>query len=75
MCLAFGEDINEQPFRICDRIDRLGRYALRKMVVTKVSRQRRSKKGIPKGWGRNLLRGEHTLLGRRREAEDEWADV
>lgn len=75
VCLAFGEDLNEQLFGICDRIDRLNRYALRKLVVTEVSRQQRRKKGIPKGWGRNLLRGDHTLLGRRREAEDEWADV
>jgi hypothetical protein len=75
VCLAFGEDINKQLFGICDRIDRLNRYALRKMVVAEVSRQQRRKKGIPKGWGRNLLRGESTLLGRRREAEDEWADV
>ncbi|KAI2479344.1 hypothetical protein Ptr902_09555 [Pyrenophora tritici-repentis] len=76
VCLAFGEDINEQPFGICDRIDRLNRNALRKMVVAEVSRQQRRKRGIPKGWGRNLLRGKHKLLGRRRrQADDEWADV
>jgi len=74
-CLAFGEDINEQLFGICDRIDRLNRSALRKMVVTEVGRQQRRKRGIPKGWGRNLLRRERRLLGRRREADDEWADV
>lgn len=70
VCLAFGEDINEQLFGICDRIDRLNRNALRKMVVAEVSRQRRRKKGISKGVGRKLLRGEHRLLGRRREVED-----
>lgn len=75
VCSEFGEDINEQLFRLCDRIERLNRYALRKMVVAEVSRQQKRKKAVPKGWGRNLLMGERTLLGRRREAEDEWSDV
>ncbi|KAF9690391.1 hypothetical protein EKO04_011606 [Ascochyta lentis] len=76
LCLAFGEDINEQLFGLCDKIDRLNRYALRKMVVAEVSRQQRRKKGVPRGWGRNMLKGEQRLLGRRRRgAEDEWADI
>jgi hypothetical protein len=75
LCSAFGEDINEQLFGLCDRIERLNRYALRRMVAAEVGKQRRRKKGIPRGWGRNMLRGEHKLLGRRREAEEAWVDV
>ncbi|CAA9957700.1 hypothetical protein PTMSG1_01308 [Pyrenophora teres f. maculata] len=75
-CLAFGEDINEQLFAICDTIDMLNKNALRKMVVAEVSRQQRRKRGIRKGWGKNLPRGKHKLLGRRRwQADDEWVDV
>ncbi|KAJ4355132.1 hypothetical protein N0V95_003214 [Ascochyta clinopodiicola] len=76
VCSTFGEDINEQLFRLCDKIDRLNRHALRKMVAAEVSKQQRKKKDIPRGWGRNMLMGEHKLLGRRREIEEEeWVDL
>lgn len=77
VCSAFGEDINGQLFGLCDKIDRLNRHALRRMVAAEVSKQQRKKKGIPRGWGSNMLRGEHGLLGRRREVEEEeaWVDV
>ena len=79
VCSAFGEDINEQLFGLCDKIERLNKHALRKMVAAEVSKQqrrRKKKKGRPRGWGRNMLRGEHKLLGRRREVDEEaWVDV
>ncbi|KZM28621.1 hypothetical protein ST47_g233 [Ascochyta rabiei] len=76
VCLDFGKDINEQLFGLCDKIDKLNRHALRRMVAAEVSKQQRKKEGLPRGWGRNMLSGEHKLLGRRREMEEEaWVDV
>lgn len=84
VCLALGEGIHEELHGICDRIDKLKRFALKKLVVAEVSRQRRRKRGRPKGRASNLLMGEHRPLkrrgqGRRRkgqsEAEEEWTDV
>ncbi|KAF3037600.1 hypothetical protein E8E12_000287 [Didymella heteroderae] len=79
LCMEFGEDINEQLFGLVEKIDKMNRYSLRKMVVAEVARQakqQRMKKGIPKGWGRNLLTDpDPRLLGRKRIAEGEWEDV
>jgi len=84
VCLALGEGINEELIGICDRIDRLKRFALKKMVVAEVSRQRRRIRRRPKGRTSNMLMGEHRPLGRRRqgrrrqgqsEAEEEWSDI
>ncbi|KAF9691090.1 hypothetical protein EKO04_010925 [Ascochyta lentis] len=72
---ALGEDINERLSGLCDEIDRVKRVRLKKMVVSEVSRQKRRRRGVPKGVGRRLVRGEQRLLGRMRDAEDvEWVD-
>jgi hypothetical protein len=72
---SLGDDINEQLSEVCDRIDKVKRAGLRKMVAREVSRQKRRRKGVSKGVGKRLVRGERRLLGRRRDAEDvEWVD-
>jgi hypothetical protein len=45
------------------------------MVAGEVSRQKRRRKGVSRGVGKRLVRGEQRLLGRRRNTEDvEWVD-
>ncbi|KZM21805.1 uncharacterized protein EKO05_0001776 [Ascochyta rabiei] len=72
---ALGEDINERLSELCDKIERVKRVRLRKMVASEVSRQKQRKRGVPRGVGRGLASNDQRLLGRMREAEDvEWCD-
>ena len=60
---------------VCDRIDRLKRMRLQQMVASEVRKYERRRKGVPRGVGKSLVRGDQKLLGRRREAEEvEWVD-
>jgi hypothetical protein len=72
---SLGLEISDQLLGVCDRIDQVKRVGLRKMVAGEVSRQKRRRKGVSRGVGKRLVRGEQRLLGRRRNTEDvEWVD-
>lgn len=77
--LDLGDELTERLgwvfAEMCDRIDKVKRVRLRKMVAVEVSRCKRWRIGVPRGVGKRLIRGEHRLLGRRREADElEWVD-
>lgn len=60
---------------VCDKIDRLKRMKLQQMIAFEVRMYKRRRKGVPRGVGTSLVRGDQKLLGRRREAEEvEWVD-
>lgn len=74
--LALGEDIYERLSEVCDKIEGIKKVRLRKMVRSEVSRQTGGKRGGRKGKTTVRVRANHSLLGRRREAQDvvEWVD-
>lgn len=71
--LDLGDELTEKlelTFgKICDKIEMLKRTQLKKMVAFEVRKYKRRRKGVPIGVGKSLIRGDHKLLGRKREAE------
>lgn len=77
--LDVGDELTERLgwvfAEMCDRIEKVKRVRLRKMVAVEVSRCKRRRKGVPHGVGKRLTRGGQKLLGRRREPDElEWVD-
>lgn len=72
---ALSERLEEVFMEMCDKIDRLKRTRLKKMVALEVRKYERRRKGVPRGTGRGLIRSDLKLLGRRRGVESqEWVD-
>ncbi|KAI8930420.1 hypothetical protein NX059_012373 [Plenodomus lindquistii] len=74
-----SEELNDQVLGLVDKINKLNKYSLRKLVAAEIRKlpdQQRRKKGIPKGFGRNLLtHPDPKLLMRQVVQDSEWEDV
>ncbi|KAF2631426.1 hypothetical protein BU25DRAFT_454878 [Macroventuria anomochaeta] len=72
---ALSERLEGVFGEMCDRIDRMKRVRLKKIVAFEVRKYERRRKGVPRGVGRSLVRRNQKLLGRRREADElVWFD-
>lgn len=76
-----GANLGDQMCGLVDRIEKLNAYSVRKLVAAGVARQRRRRRGLPKGFstkgfGRFLLtHPDPNLLGSKMTSDNEWEDV
>lgn len=76
LCDQLGASIYEQVSGLVVAIDKLNKYSVRKVIAAEVAKQQRRKKGIPKGFGKNLLtHPDPRLLGRQIIDGSEWEDI
>lgn len=83
ICDELGEqlsqELNDQVLGLVDHIHKLNKISLRKLIAAEIRKlpdQQRRKKGIPKGFGKNLLTHPNPKLLMRKMAQDsEWEDV
>jgi hypothetical protein len=72
---ALSERLEGVFAEMCDRINRIKRVRLKKIVAFEVRKYERRRKGVPRSVGKSLVKRDQRLLGRRREADElVWFD-
>lgn len=75
-CLDLQDNLDEMfenTFgKMCDRIESIKRFELKRMVATEVKKHGRRWRGVKRGIDKRVVKSDQKLLGRKREVE--WED-